>query len=180
MVRSLRFSPSRYLSMLVTAGEFLKTMKTSAPRLKIFVATETLMPLTKRTTAITAATPITTPSKVSAERSLFAHNDRNAILMSSVIFMARSAGVRSQAPGHLLLAAGSLSGYQFSSTALGFYGFASENSSSGVYSASVLCGLNQWMDGRLVRQSGGRAGTPGAPRPSLTSWKQRASRLSPK
>ena len=48
------------------------------------------MPLTNVTTAITAATPITTPSKVSAERSLFAHNDRNAILMASVMFMGRS------------------------------------------------------------------------------------------
>src|SRR5229473_7587112 len=45
------------------------------------------MPLTNVTTAITAATPITTPSMVSAERSLFAHNDRNAILMASVIFI---------------------------------------------------------------------------------------------
>src|SRR5580704_16348648 len=120
MVRSLRFSPSRYLSILVAAGETLKTIKTSAPRLKILVATYPLMPLTKVTTAITAATPITTPSKVSAERSLFAHNDRNAILMASLMFMAQGASVRSRAPGHLLLAAGSLSGYQFSSTALGF------------------------------------------------------------
>src|ERR1700686_502882 len=45
------------------------------------------MPLTNVTTAITAATPITTPSRVSAERSLFAHNDRNAILIASVMFM---------------------------------------------------------------------------------------------
>jgi hypothetical protein len=37
-----------------------------------------------------------------------------------VMFMAQGASVRSRAPGHLLLAAGSLSGYQFSSTALGF------------------------------------------------------------
>jgi hypothetical protein len=43
------------------------------------------MPLTNVTTAITAATPITTPSKVSAERSLFAHNDWNAILIPSVM-----------------------------------------------------------------------------------------------
>src|SRR5208282_391910 len=47
------------------------------------------MPLTKVTTAITAATPITTPSKVSAERSLFAHSDRNAILIASVMFICR-------------------------------------------------------------------------------------------
>src|SRR6266446_10839545 len=54
------------------------------------------MPLTNVTTAITAATPITTPSRVSAERSLFAHNDRNAILMASLMFMAQVAGVRSR------------------------------------------------------------------------------------
>src|SRR5580658_523929 len=60
------------------------------------------MPLTNVTTAITAATPITTPSKVRAERSLFAHNDRNAILMASVMFMVQVAvlGVRPQASEH--------------------------------------------------------------------------------
>src|SRR6267143_4652012 len=57
------------------------------------------MPLTNVTTAITAATPITTPSRVSAERSLFAHNDRNAILMASVMFIGQVAGVRSQVLG---------------------------------------------------------------------------------
>src|SRR5579862_351036 len=55
------------------------------------------MPLTKVTTAITAATPMTTPSRVSAERSLFAHNERNAILMASVTFMGQVSGVRCQA-----------------------------------------------------------------------------------
>src|SRR6266446_5933396 len=66
------------------------------------------MPLTNVTTAITAATPITTPSRVSAERSLFAHNDRNAILMASVMFMAQVAGqvsgARYQASGRRHLA----------------------------------------------------------------------------
>src|ERR1700681_2792871 len=115
------------------------------------------MPLTKVTTAITAATPITTPSKVSAERSLFAHNDRNAILMASVMFMAQGASVRSRAPGHLLLAAGSWSGYQFSSTALGFSDFASRNSGCGIYTASVLWGVEA-MDGWPSRPSVGRPG----------------------
>src|SRR5580704_9782877 len=99
MVRSLRFSPSRYLSILVAAGETLKTINTSAPRLKILVATYPLMPLTKVTTAITAATPITTPSSVSTERSLFAHSDRNAILIASEIFMGQVAGVGCQHSG---------------------------------------------------------------------------------
>src|ERR1700722_14661345 len=48
------------------------------------------MPLTKVTTAITAATPITTPSRVRTERSLFAHNDRKAILIASEIFMGQN------------------------------------------------------------------------------------------
>src|SRR5579872_3689451 len=46
------------------------------------------MPLTKVTTAITAATPITTPSRVSTERSLLAHKDSRAMRMASVGFMA--------------------------------------------------------------------------------------------
>ena len=45
------------------------------------------MPDTKVTTAITEEIPITTPSSVSTERSLFAHNDRNAILMASAMCM---------------------------------------------------------------------------------------------
>src|SRR5208282_385999 len=115
MVRFLRFSPSRNLSMLVTAGEFLNTMNTSAPRLKIFVATYPLIPFTNVTTAITAATPITTPSKVSAERSLFAHNDRNAILIASVMFMSR--WLELLTAGHWTLDCGSgLSPNEFSRT----------------------------------------------------------------
>src|SRR5579872_189300 len=46
------------------------------------------MPLTKVTTAMTAATPITTPSRVSTERSLLAHRDSRAMRMASVGFMA--------------------------------------------------------------------------------------------
>ncbi len=41
------------------------------------------MPATNVTTAITAATPITTPSRVSTERSLFAHSDCSAMRMAS-------------------------------------------------------------------------------------------------
>src|SRR4029077_19855992 len=115
------------------------------------------MPLTKVTTAITAATPITTPSKVSAERSLFAHNDRNAILMASVMFMAQGASVKSRAPGHLTSPAGSLSGSQFSSTALGSWDFASRNSGCGIYRASVSWGVEA-MDGWASRPSVGWPG----------------------
>src|SRR4051812_22173683 len=45
------------------------------------------MPFTKVTTAMTAATPMTTPSKVSTDRSLFAHNDCRAMRMASRLFM---------------------------------------------------------------------------------------------
>src|SRR5215475_2117721 len=45
------------------------------------------MPLTKVTTAITAATPMTTPISVRAERSLFAQSDWRAIRMASEIFI---------------------------------------------------------------------------------------------
>src|ERR1700722_13410616 len=52
------------------------------------------MPETNVTTAITAATPITTPSSVSTERSLFAHSERNAMRMDSRVCINRVSGVR--------------------------------------------------------------------------------------
>src|SRR5580698_5799954 len=45
------------------------------------------MPETNVTTAITAATPITTPSSVSTERSLLAQSERSAMRMDSRICM---------------------------------------------------------------------------------------------
>ena len=45
------------------------------------------MPFTKVTTAITAATPITTPNKVRIERSLLAHSDCRAMRTASSVFM---------------------------------------------------------------------------------------------
>src|SRR5438046_3031940 len=68
-------------------GLMLLIMKTSAPRVNIFYATQPLIPLTNVTTAITAATPITTPSRVSAERSLLAHRDCSEMRMASRKFM---------------------------------------------------------------------------------------------
>src|SRR5271168_3057274 len=65
----------------------LLMMNTSAPRLKIFSATYPLMPLMNVTTAMTDAMPITTPSNVSTERNLFAHNDCRAIRMASIMCM---------------------------------------------------------------------------------------------
>src|SRR3974390_3386047 len=59
------------------------------------------MPETKVTTAMTAAIPITTPSSVSTERSLLAHNERNAIRMASATFISgggrRASGVTRRA-----------------------------------------------------------------------------------
>src|SRR6516164_2903293 len=45
------------------------------------------MPFTKVTTAMTADTPITTPSSVSTDRSLLAHRDSRAIRMASEMVM---------------------------------------------------------------------------------------------
>jgi len=73
--------------MLVMTFFCLFTMNTSAPRLNTFSATYPLMPLTNVTTAITEETPITTPSKVSTERSLFAHSDCRAMRMASEMFI---------------------------------------------------------------------------------------------
>src|ERR1700736_669813 len=51
----------------------LDKTKTSAPRLNTLVATYLFAPLIKLTTAITEATPMTTPMSVSTLRSLCAH-----------------------------------------------------------------------------------------------------------
>src|SRR5271157_4920932 len=59
------------------------------------------MPLTKVTTAITAATPMTTPNRVSAERSLFAHSDSRAMRMASTMVTGRNLQIH-----HYIFAAG--------------------------------------------------------------------------
>ena len=69
------------------------TPKTSAPRLKTFVATYWFAPLMRLTTAITAATPITTPRSVSTLRSLCAHKLDVAIATASERFIDRFAVV---------------------------------------------------------------------------------------
>src|SRR5205814_3740527 len=89
-------------SMLVMTGVTLLTMKTSAPRLKIFSATYPLMPLTNVTTAMTAATPMTTPSKVRADLNLFAHSDCRAMRMASAMFIRYQVAV----PSYLFLPLG--------------------------------------------------------------------------
>src|SRR3954447_25420945 len=84
---SLRFWLSRYSSTFVITLEALFTMKTSAPRLKIFSATYPLIPFTNVTTAISADTAMTTPSSVRTERSLFAHRDCRAMRIASDVFI---------------------------------------------------------------------------------------------
>src|SRR5215471_645824 len=61
--------------------------KTSAPRRKTRVATYWFAPLIKLTTAITAATPMTTPSSVSTLRSLCAQRLEVAIATASEKFI---------------------------------------------------------------------------------------------
>src|SRR5260221_12886496 len=65
----------------------LDSPKTSAPSRKTRVATYWFAPLIRLTTAITAPTPITTPSSVSALRSLCAHRLDLAISTASLRFM---------------------------------------------------------------------------------------------
>src|SRR5215475_11385994 len=65
----------------------LETPKTSAPRLKTFVATYWLAPLIRLTTAITAATPMTTPMSVRTLRSLCAQRLEEAIATASERFI---------------------------------------------------------------------------------------------
>src|ERR1700730_2119760 len=69
----LRFWNSSHSSTLVMIDGCRDNPKTSAPSRKTFVATYWFAPLIRLTTAMTAATPITTPISVSTLRSLCAH-----------------------------------------------------------------------------------------------------------
>src|SRR5437762_13684404 len=89
----LRFWNSSQSSTLVMMDGCFDTPKTSAPRLKTFVATYWFAPLMRLTTAITAATPITTPRSVSTLRSLCAHKLDVAIATASERFIDRFAVV---------------------------------------------------------------------------------------
>src|ERR1700722_8895675 len=70
-------------STLVTIEGCFASPNTSAPNLKTLVATYWLAPFTRLTTAITAATPMTTPISVSTLRSLCAHRLPTAIDIAS-------------------------------------------------------------------------------------------------
>src|SRR6266478_2711073 len=89
----LRFWNSSQSSTLVIIEGCLDTPKTSAPRRKTRVATYWFAPLIKLTTAITAATPITTPRSVRTLRSLCAHKLDVAIFTASEKFIDRFAVV---------------------------------------------------------------------------------------
>src|SRR5437667_5665653 len=89
----LRFWNSSQSSTLVMMEGCFDTPKTSAPRLKTFVATYWFAPLMRLTTAITAATPITTPRSVSTLRRLCAHKLDVAIATASERFIDRFAVV---------------------------------------------------------------------------------------
>src|SRR2546425_7849494 len=65
----------------------LDKLKTSAPRLKTFVATYWFAPLIRLTTAITEVTPMTTPSSVRTLRSLWAQRLAVAISTASARFI---------------------------------------------------------------------------------------------
>src|SRR6266446_10860194 len=71
----------------------LDNPKTSAPRRKTRVATYWLAPLIRLTTAITAATPITTPTSVSTLRSLCAHRLEAEMATASDKFIVVGRGI---------------------------------------------------------------------------------------
>src|SRR5215467_4445785 len=71
----------------------LERPKTSSPRRNTRVATYWFAPLIRLTTAITAATPITTPKSVSTLRSLCAHKLEVAMATDSEKFIDRFAVV---------------------------------------------------------------------------------------
>src|SRR5437667_397613 len=71
----------------------LDNPKTSAPRRKTRVATYWLAPLIRLTTAITAATPMTTPISVRTLRSLWAQRLEAEIATASDKFMVVGRGI---------------------------------------------------------------------------------------
>src|SRR2546421_3705576 len=89
----LRFWNSSQSSTLVMMEGCLDNPKTSAPRRKTRVATYWLAPLIRLTTAITAATPMTTPISVRTLRSLWAQRLEAEIATASDKFMVVGRGI---------------------------------------------------------------------------------------
>src|SRR6266851_7018730 len=89
----LRFWNSSQSSTLVTMEGCLDNPKTSAPRRKTRVATYWFAPLIRLTTAITAATPMTTPTSVRTLRSLCAHRLEAEMATASDKFIVVGRGI---------------------------------------------------------------------------------------
>src|SRR6516164_3938314 len=85
----LRFWNSSQSSTLVMIDGCLDNPKTSAPNRNTRVATYWFAPLIKLTTAMTADTPMTTPTRVRTLRSLCAHRLEVEIATASEKFMVR-------------------------------------------------------------------------------------------
>src|SRR5215475_7762542 len=83
----LRFWNSSQSSTLVMMEGCLDRPKTSAPRRKTLVATYWFAPLMRLTTAMTAATPMTTPMSVRTLRSLWAQRLEAEIATASERFI---------------------------------------------------------------------------------------------
>src|SRR6267378_7823125 len=89
----LRFWNSSQSSTLVMIEGCLDTPKTSAPRRNTRVATYWFAPLIRLTTAMTAATPITTPISVKTLRSLCAQRLEAEIATASDKFIVLGRGI---------------------------------------------------------------------------------------
>src|SRR5216683_398094 len=89
----LRFWNSSHSSTLVMMEGCLDSPKTSAPRRKTRVATYWFAPLIRLTTAITAATPMTTPISVRTLRSSCAHRLEAEMATASDKFIVVERGI---------------------------------------------------------------------------------------
>src|SRR5436853_6129886 len=89
----LRFWKASQSSTLVMMEGCLDRPKTSAPRRKTRVATYWFAPLMRLTTAITAATPMTTPMSVRTLRSLCAHRLEAEMATASEKFIVVGRGI---------------------------------------------------------------------------------------
>src|SRR6266704_5734903 len=89
----LRFWKASQSSTLVMMEGCLDRPKTSAPRRKTRVATYWFAPLMRLTTAITAATPMTTPISVSTLRSLCAQRLEAEMATASDKFIVVGRGI---------------------------------------------------------------------------------------
>src|SRR6266581_1805081 len=89
----LRFWKASQSSTFVMMEGCLDRPKTSAPKRKTRVATYWFAPLIRLTTAITAATPMTTPISVRTLRSLCAHRLEAEIATASDKFSVVGRGI---------------------------------------------------------------------------------------